>query len=54
LIGLSLIGAVRARAVAGWLARHHRALMRLTGALLIVAAFAEPVRLQLENQGLGL
>jgi cytochrome c-type biogenesis protein len=54
LIGLSLIGAVRARAVAGWLARHHRPLMRLTGLLLIAAAFAEPLRLLLEGETLGL
>lgn len=47
LIGLSLIGAVRARAVAGWLARHHTTLMRVAGVLLIAAAFAEPVRLLL-------
>jgi len=49
LIGLSLLGAVRARTVAGWLANHQLALMRVAGALLIVAAFAEPVRLWLEG-----
>ena len=54
LIGLSLIGAARAQLVAGWLARHHRPLMRLTGVLLILAAFAEPVRLLLEEGGLRL
>jgi cytochrome c-type biogenesis protein len=48
LIGLSLIGAVRARAITAWLARNHTRLMRVAGALLIVAAFAEPVRLLLE------
>lgn len=53
LIGLSLIGAVRARSVAGWLTRHHRPIMRLAGALLIVAAFAEPLRLLLEGQSFG-
>jgi len=54
LIGLSLIGAARAQLVAGWLARHHRPLMRLTGVLLILAAFAEPLRLLLEEGGLRL
>jgi cytochrome c-type biogenesis protein len=49
LIGLSLIGAVRARAITGWLARHQTRLMRIAGALLIVAAFAEPLRLWLEG-----
>jgi cytochrome c-type biogenesis protein len=49
LIGLSLIGAVRARTITGWLARHHTRLMRIAGALLIVAAFAEPLRLWLEG-----
>ena len=43
LIAISLVGAVRARSVAGWLTRHHRPLMRISGALLIIAAFAEPV-----------
>jgi cytochrome c biogenesis protein CcdA len=50
LIGLSLVGAVRAQAFAAWLARHHRPLMRVAGALLIVAAFAEPVRMLLEGE----
>ncbi|CAN5558074.1 cytochrome c biogenesis protein CcdA [soil metagenome] len=54
LIGLSLIGAVRARSVAGWLARNHGPLMRISGALLIVAALAEPVRLMLETGAFGL
>jgi cytochrome c-type biogenesis protein len=49
LIGLSLIGAVRARTITAWLARHHTGLMRIAGALLIVAAFAEPLRLWLEG-----
>jgi cytochrome c-type biogenesis protein len=49
LIGLSLVSAARAQSVAGWLARHHDKLTRLAGALLIVAAFAEPVRLLLEG-----
>lgn len=50
LIGLSLIGAARGRTVAGWLARHHTALMRVAGVLLIFAAFAEPLRLLLEGE----
>lgn len=54
LIGLSLIGAVRARYVAAWLARNHRPLMRLAGGLLIVAAFAEPARLLLEGEAFRL
>jgi len=52
LIGLSLIGAVRARQLAGLLARYHRPLMRVTGALLIIAALAEPLRLLLEGEPL--
>ncbi|MDP8905108.1 MAG: hypothetical protein M3N29_07315 [Chloroflexota bacterium] len=54
LIGLSLVGAVRACAIATWLARHHTALMRAAGALLIIAAFAEPVRLVLEDGSFSL
>ncbi len=53
LIGLSLLGAVRARSLAGWLARHHVTLMRVAGALLIAAAFAEPLRLLIEGEPLG-
>jgi cytochrome c-type biogenesis protein len=49
LILLSLIGAARARQVATFLARRHRPLLRIAGGLLIVAAFAEPVRLLLEG-----
>ena len=49
LIGLSLIGAARAQDLARWLARNHRPLMRVTGVLLIIAAFAEPVRLLIEG-----
>ncbi len=49
LIGLSLVGAVRARAITGWLSRHHELLTRATGVLLIVAAFAEPLRLLIED-----
>ncbi|HUG46887.1 MAG TPA: cytochrome c biogenesis protein CcdA [Candidatus Limnocylindria bacterium] len=54
LIGLSLVGAARAQGLARWLARNHRPLMRVSGALLIVAAFAEPLRLLLEGGSLGL
>lgn len=54
LIGLSLIGAARAQLIGRWLARNHRPLMRLTGVLLILAAFAEPLRLLLEEGGLPL
>jgi cytochrome c-type biogenesis protein len=50
LIGLSLAGAARARSLAGWLARHHEALTRFAGALLILTAFAEPLRLLLEGE----
>lgn len=50
LIGLSLLSAARAQHLASWLGRHHRPLMRISGALLIVAAFAEPVRLLLERE----
>ena len=53
LIGLSLIGAARAQFVATWLARHHRPLMRATGVLLIIAAFAEPLRLLLAGEPFG-
>jgi len=49
LIGLSLIGAVRARQLASLLARYHQPLMRVTGVLLIIAALAEPLRLLLEG-----
>jgi len=49
LIALSLIGAVRGQRLAGWMSANHGWLMRLAGALLIVAAFAEPMRLLLEG-----
>ena len=49
LIGLSLVGAVRGRALAGWLSANSGWLTRVAGALLIVAAFAEPARLLLEG-----
>jgi cytochrome c-type biogenesis protein len=49
LIGLSLLGAAQGQQIAAWLARHHRSLTRATGAVLIVAAFAEPLRIWLEG-----
>lgn len=44
LIALSLIGAARGQQLARWMSANHGWLMRLAGALLIAAAFAEPVR----------
>jgi cytochrome c-type biogenesis protein len=52
LIGLSLVGAARARSFAGLLARHQVGLMRVAGSLLIVAAFAEPLRQLVEQSSL--
>jgi cytochrome c-type biogenesis protein len=45
LIMLSVLGAARGQAVARSIARHHVAVLRVAGAMLIVAAFAEPIRL---------
>ncbi len=53
LIALSVIGAVRGRSVASWLARHHETLTRAVGVLLIIAAFAEPVRRWLAGEPFG-
>lgn len=50
LILLSLAGAARGRQLAAWMAANHGWLTRATGALLILAALAEPVRLLLENR----
>ncbi len=47
LIGLAMVGAARGQAVARAIARRHGVVLRLAGALLIVAAFAEPIRLAL-------
>lgn len=47
LILLALIGSARGQTVARSLASHHGAVLRVSGALLIVAAFAEPIRLAL-------
>ncbi len=44
LIALSLVGATRAHGLTTFLARHHLAIGRVAGVLLIVAALAEPVQ----------
>jgi cytochrome c-type biogenesis protein len=49
LIVVSLLGGTRSRALTTWLARHHLAIGRIAGALLILAAFAEPTRVWLES-----
>ena len=45
LILLAALGAIRGQALARAIARHHEVVLRVAGALLIVAAFAEPIRL---------
>jgi cytochrome c-type biogenesis protein len=47
LIVLAMIGAARGQAVARSIARRHKLVLRVAGAMLIVAAFAEPIRLAL-------
>lgn len=47
LILLAALGAARGQAVARGIARHHGAVLRVAGAMLIVAAFAEPIRIAL-------
>ena len=47
LILLAALGAARGQAVASGIARHHGAVLRVAGAMLIVAAFAEPIRIAL-------
>ena len=47
LIVLALVGAARGQAVARGLARRHQLVLRVAGAMLILAAFAEPIRLAL-------
>jgi len=47
LILLSLVGAARGRAVARAISRRHAVITRIAGALLILAALAEPIRLAL-------
>ena len=42
LIVISFLGATRARSMTTWLTRHHLAIGRVAGVLLIVAALAEP------------
>jgi cytochrome c-type biogenesis protein len=49
LIVISIAGATRARSVTSALARRHVAIGRAAGVLLIVAAFAEPVRMAFES-----
>ena len=47
LIGLALMGAARGRVLARAIAARHTVVLRAAGALLIIAAFAEPIRLAL-------
>lgn len=47
LIVLAALGAARGQAVARAIARHHGAVLRVAGVMLIAAAFAEPIRLAL-------
>jgi len=49
LIILAFLGAVRGQALARAIARHHETVLRVAGVLLIVAAFAEPIRLALSQ-----
>jgi cytochrome c-type biogenesis protein len=49
LILISLLGATRSRSLTTWLTRHHLAIGRVAGVLLIMAAFAEPLRAWLES-----
>jgi cytochrome c-type biogenesis protein len=50
LILLSLAGAARGQALTRWVVARHDSLLRGAGALLIVAAFAEPLRLMLVDR----
>ena len=47
LIVLAMIGAARGQALARSIAGRHKLVLRVAGAMLIVAAFAEPIRLAL-------
>jgi cytochrome c-type biogenesis protein len=47
LIVLAMIGAARGQALARSIAGRHKLVLRIAGAMLIVAAFAEPIRLAL-------
>lgn len=49
LIILAALGAARGQAVARAVARHHTAVLRAAGFLLILAAFAEPIRIALTS-----
>jgi cytochrome c-type biogenesis protein len=51
LIVISLLGAGQARGLTSWLTRHHVAIGRVAGVLLIAAAFAEPIRATVESVG---
>lgn len=51
LILLSLVGAARGQAFTRWVVARHDILLRVAGALLIVAAFAEPLRIMLVERG---
>jgi cytochrome c-type biogenesis protein len=53
LILISLLGATRSRSLTTWLTRHHLAIGRAAGVLLILAAFAEPLRGWLETGSLA-
>lgn len=51
LILLSLVGAARGQALTRWVVSRHDILLRVAGGLLIVAAFAEPLRLLVVDRG---
>jgi len=51
LILLALVGAARGQTLTRWVVARHDILLRVAGALLIVAAFAEPLRLMLVDRG---
>jgi cytochrome c-type biogenesis protein len=51
LILLSLVSAARGQSFARWVAARHGILLRVAGALLIVTAFAEPLRIIMSGQG---
>lgn len=53
LIVISLLGATRARSLTTWLTRHHLAIGRVAGVLLIVAALAEPASAWWDAQTVG-
>jgi len=51
LIALSLVSAARGQVFARWVAARHGILLRVAGALLIVTAFAEPLRVMMSGRG---